>query len=135
MISLDPIRPYLWLAKWIGAALILSTAFIGGCNHGQSEQLQDDEARIAKAERERDDQAAHVATLSGRLRTIDAETAEVARQAADQKRAADEAAKRAVLKAQALQAELAGIEADIAKAKRDPDCKRMMEARTCALLH
>jgi hypothetical protein len=53
---------------------------------------------------------------------------------AEQVKAAKQAEARAAEGAKALRSELADINADIAKAKRDPDCRRMMEQKTCALL-
>lgn len=45
---IDPIRPYLWLAKWLGIAAIAAVLFVGGCNHGTKKQAERDEARIAR---------------------------------------------------------------------------------------
>jgi hypothetical protein len=132
--ALDPIRPYLWPAKWVGLAVVVSVLFVGGCRHGERRQAREDAKAIKAAQGEAAGYKAQVGILSQRLAEIDAETAETARLAAERVRAAEEAAKRAVKAEAALRAEMGEIERDIAKAKRDPDCRRMMEARVCALL-
>lgn len=133
--ALDPIRPYLWLAKWLGLAVVVSVLFVGGCRHGEKRQAEEDAKAIKAAQDETARHMAQSAVLVQRINEIDAETAAVAREAAERVKAADEAAKRAVKAEAALRAEMGEIERDIAKAKKDPDCKRLMESRTCALLH
>lgn len=132
--ALDLLRPYLWLAKWIGLAVIVAVLFVGGCRHGEKRQAEEDAKAIKAAQDETARHKAQSAILVQRINDIDAETAEVARQAADRVKAAEEAATRAVKAETALRAEIGEIERDIAKAKRDPDCRRMMEAKVCALL-
>lgn len=133
--ALDPLRPYLWLAKWLGLAVVMAVLFVGGCRHGEKRQANDDAQAIKAAQDETARHRAQSAILVQRIAEIDAETAEAAREAAERVKAADEAAKRAAKAEAALRAEMGQIERDIAKAKKDPGCRRMMEARTCALLH
>lgn len=132
---LDPIRPYLWLAKWVGLAVVVSVLFVGGCRHGEKRQAEEDAKAIKAAQDETARHKAQSAILVQRINEIDAETAETARLAQERIAAAEEAAKRAAKAEAALRAEMGQIERDIAKAKRDPDCRRLMETRTCALLH
>jgi hypothetical protein len=54
-LSLDPIRPYLPLVYGVGALLILSVVFVGGCRHGADgvQDKWDASAARGKAEVER----------------------------------------------------------------------------------
>ena len=125
--ALDPIRPYLWLAKWLGLAVVVSVLFVGGCRHGERRQAEKDNAVILKAQRE-------AATMAETLRQIDADTQAMAREAADRVEQAKAAEARAIEGARTLRADLAEVNREIAEAKRDPDCKRLMETKSCALL-
>lgn len=69
MIALDPIRPYLTAAKWIGVAALLVAVWGHGCSHGQKglKEAKDKHAatldRIATATAEQADRAKEVARL------------------------------------------------------------------------
>lgn len=132
---LAPIRPYLWLAKWLGLAVVVSVLFVGGCRHGEKRQSREDAKAIKAALDEAAAHKAQASVLAQRIAEIDAETAEMARLAQERIAAAEEAAKRAAKAEAALRAEMGQIERDIAKAKKNPDCRRMLEAKVCASLH
>ena len=73
--------------------------------------------------------------LSVQLAAIDAQT-DAAKAAADaQAEEAKQAVERAEKEKAQLRHEIKGIEREIADAKRDPGCKRLMETKTCSLLH
>lgn len=126
----EAIAPYLSLIKLAALAVLVALAFGGGC----SVQSGRDAKAMAKKDRALSEAASALRASSAILREVDAQTQAMAREAAEQVKAAKQAEARAAEGAKALRSELAGINADIAKAKRDPDCKRMMEVRTCALL-
>jgi hypothetical protein len=127
----DAIAPYASLLKWgLIAALLLGT-FVSGCSHGRAQSAQ----AIAKKNAALLDAAAALRASQSALQAVNnnakAEQAAAkvqAKRAAAAEQRANEAADRLVRK-------YAQIEHEIELAKRDPECKRALEASTCATLH
>lgn len=132
--NLGPLAPYANLIKWgLIVALLLGT-FVTGCNHGTGRQFAKDKDAIAAADERANIQAQQAAILAGTLAQIEAETAEREASAKAVADKAKQAAARAEKAEKQLRSELATIERDIDKAKRNPDCKRVLESPTCARL-
>lgn len=132
--AFDPLRPYLSLLKWLGFCVVASALVVGGCRHGEKEQAKEDRAAIQAAKDEAAGHKAQVSVLSIRLAAIDAQAAKAKAEADAQAEAAKEAVKRAEQEKAQLRQEIKGIEREIAEAKRDPECNRLMETKLCAVL-
>lgn len=71
---------------------------------------------------------------AGALRQVDQAAAAAQEAAAERQRQADFAKERALMAAAALKKQIGAIESDLERAKRDPECKRLLEATSCAAL-
>ena len=131
----DAIAPYAHLAKWLVLAVILLVAFIGGCNHGTNKQAARDAGALADADRRADADAAQIAILAATLVEIDKAALLEEEAAKAQAKQADAAVKRTEQADTQFKREVAGIDREIATARRDPTCREILEAKPCAPLH
>lgn len=130
--NLGPLQPYVWLLKAGAALAIASALFVGGCNHGKREQAADDLAEMDGLRHQLLLASTALQQAADVLHVISAETkaAEAAAQAqADQSAAT---VKRAQARAKSLQGQLIYAEREIERAKRDPDCRLLLETPSCA---
>lgn len=128
----------LTVAKWGGAgAIVLGLVLFGrscGVDSARS-TISDKNTRllVASAELRRAEYALQAAAAT--LRQIDRATAAAVEAAAERQRQADFAKERALMAAAALKKQLGAIESDLERAKRDPECLRLLEQTSCAALH
>lgn len=126
----DPIRPYvdlIRLALWIALALaIAGIGFYGGLRWN-ADEVADAEARIAVAERALGD-------FATTFNEVNAQYARDRLAAERQAERAAEAVERADRRADQYRETLGGVRAEIEEAKRDPDCRAILEQTTCAVL-
>lgn len=125
------IAPYATAIKLGAAALFVLALIIPSCRYGQSMERGATERAQAEANKAK----AGAAVLAETLRGIDAETAQREAQAKRDAKRAQEAAERAAKAAAVHAAQLAAIERDIEQAKKNPTCRKALEAPTCAALH
>lgn len=126
----DAIAPYASLVKWLLIVLLLAATFVGGCNHGKAKSAQviaDKDIALLKASGQLQD-------ASNALNTVNAQTRFQQELAAAQARQAAAAVAQAERERNALRDRLGDIDSDIEAAKRDPDCRRALEAQVCAAL-
>lgn len=127
--------------RWGGAAAVLLALVLWGrsCGvdsaeaKGRDTLAQKDRAlMVAGGELRRAEYALQAAAAT--LRQIDQATAAALEAAAERQRQADFAKERAQMAAAALKKQIGAIESDLDRAKLDPDCKRLLEATSCASL-
>lgn len=130
---MNPLTALRWGAAGV---LMLVLVLIGrgcGLRSAQAAVFAKDRALVvAGAELRRSGYALQAAASA--LRQIDQATADAAEAAAERQRQADFAKERAVMAAAALKAQISAINSDLDRAKRDPDCKRLLEATSCAAI-
>lgn len=132
MLSLDPIRPYLDLLK-VGAALAIATVlFVSGCNHGKRNQAADDLAEMDGLRHELLVASTALRGAADALNVVNSETKAVETAAAVQAKQAEAAVAAAKDRAKDLRAQLAKAEADLEHAKREPNCRLLLETPSCA---
>lgn len=119
----------LWIKLGI-AVVALSVAFFSGC---RVQANQDADKREAQAARIADLNRA-LSDFVGVFDDVNAQAARDKATAAKQAERAADAVKAADKRADRYRTDIQAIEDDIAKAKRDPDCKRALEQQTCAIL-
>lgn len=132
MLSLDPIRPYLWLIKAGAALAIASTLFVQGCNHGKREQAAADQAEVDDLSHQLLVASAALRGAADALNVVSDETKRAEAAAQAQAAAAAEAVKAAQHRAKTFERELAGAERELERAKTDPDCRLLLETPSCA---
>ncbi|MFQ6309910.1 hypothetical protein [Lysobacter capsici] len=127
--------------RWGGAAAILLALVLWGrsCGVDSAEAksraaiaTKDRALQVAEGELRRSEYALQAAAST--LRQIDQATAAAVEAATERQRQADFAKERAVMAAAALKKQIGAIESDLDRAKLDPDCKRLLEATSCASL-
>lgn len=132
MLSLDPIRPYLDLIK-VGAALAIASAlFVGGCNHGKRNQAAEDLTEMDGLRHNLLVASTALRQAADVLHVISAETKAAEAAAEERAQQAAQAVDRAKARAKSLQAQLADAEADLERAKREPNCRLLLETPSCA---
>lgn len=138
MLSLDPLRPYIWALKVGGAALVLSVAFVSGCHRGEERQAAKDQDRIDNLVRARDGAQAEAAenlraaNACGQLLSdINDQTQRSIDDAARAKAVAEQAASRAEAAAVAGQRRAAAAEKALQDAKTTPACRSQLEVQLC----
>jgi len=128
--SLDPLRPYADLAKWIVGALVAGLIFFGGRSCGASASAD----RIAEKDRALLVAAQSLRDASTALHQVNTIAAQEEAAAAERQREADFAKERALMAAEDLRRDLKQAEKDLADAMRDPGCRAELEKPTCAVL-
>lgn len=127
---LSALSPYmLWLK--IGLAVAL---FAGGVVTGCQVQERRDALEIEKKDRALENASRDLLAASTALRQVSAATRAEAERAREQAEAGQAAVEQARRDAEAYRAQLGDIRADLEDAKRDPDCRRILELPTCAVL-
>lgn len=131
----------LMLARWGGAIAILLALVLWGrsCGVDSAEAksrttiaTKDRALQTAEGELRRSEYALQATAAT--LRQIDQATAAAVEAAAERQRQADFAKERAQMAAAALKKQIGAIESDLERAKGDPECKRILEATSCAAL-
>lgn len=138
MLSIDPIRPYLWAVKAGAIMIALTAVFVSGYGHGKDRQAAKDQERIDNLATARD---AAQAEAAENLRAVNAcgvlledvnrqtqasiDAAELAR------KAAAAAASRAEAVAAAGQRRAAAAEKALQDAKSTPACRSQLEMPLC----
>ena len=124
--ALDPIRPYLWLAKWLGLAAIVAVLFVSGCNHGTKKQAERDEARIARKDEALRNAATALRGAGDAIEAINTEAQRRIREAEETAGRALEAGKVADAAKIEAMAESERFAADLERAKkRKPACAEL----------
>lgn len=136
MLSLDPIsaaiQPYVWMLK-AGAALVIASAlFVSGCNHGKRTQAAEDLAEMDGLRHELLVASTELNIAADVLSGISAETKAAEAAAEERAQQAAQAVDRAKARAKSLQAQLAEAEADLERAKHEPNCRLLLETPSCA---
>lgn len=134
MISLDPLKPYATMIKWI-AACVLVIALLGtGAGVGCSVKENRMEAQVLKVEKERDGYRTQAETSAAALVAVNDQTAANKKAAEDNAKAA-EAATKAAEKAKAdLAKRESAWQKEYAKLKKQPDCATILEQNLCPAL-
>lgn len=128
--TLDPIRPYADLIRllvWAGFALAIAGGGFYGGLQWNADEVADERARVADLNR----------ALGSFVETFDAvnEQHRLDRKAAEaQAKRADAAILRADQRAAGYRSALGEVQDEIEEAKRDPECKAILERATCAVL-
>lgn len=131
MALLDPLAPYLGLIKIGIVVALVAGAFLGGCH----KQRQIDQAKLQKAATALREASAALSASAVALNEADA-LARAAMHAAEvQAKLAEAAVEGAERDAEVYADQLADIERELVVAKRDPDCKQLLEVTSCAALH
>lgn len=127
---LDALRPYAALIRLVLTLIAASALFVGGCSYGKrgaEGELQVERARVEDLNR----------ALTQFVGVFDRVNEQAALNRAAWQNAMDlanEAATRAEGYAAQYRAERDSIENDIDKAKADPDCRKLLETASCAVL-
>lgn len=127
---LDALRPYAALIRLVLTLIAAGALFVGGCSYGKAgaeAKLEVEKARVADLNR----------ALSQFVGVFDKVNEQASLNRAAWQNAMDlanEAASRAEEYAQQYRAERDSIENEIDKAKADPDCRKLLETASCAVL-
>lgn len=130
MLSLAPIKPYLTLIKWGVGVLLLLGAFAWGWNVKGNR----DEAKMGGMQQTIDAQLLQLETLNITLESVNAQTEENVKAAKEARERAEKAAAAAEKAKAKLDKKQAAWDREFEKAKRDPDCKELMERKLCPLI-
>lgn len=132
---------YLAIAKWGGLVAVLLALVLWGrsCGIDSAEAKSRDtiatkDRALQTAEGELRHAEYALQAAASTLRQIDQATAAAVEAATERQRQADFAKERAQMAAAALKKQIGAIESDLDRAKLDPDCKRLLEATSCASL-
>lgn len=132
--SLDPIKPYVTLARTIAVAvagmLLTGALFAGGCAVGKGQatkQLQKLTAKVQAKDAALADAARSLRAASMALRAVDAEAKRRIAAAEAAKRAADQAAIAAQAARHAAEAKLAAYARREAEARKRPGCTPLLD--------
>ena len=138
MLSIDPLRPYLWAVKAGAILVLLAVVFVSGCNHGKDRQAGKDQQRIDNLAQARDraqadaDENLRAASACGQLLSdINDQTQRQIDEAANAKREAEQAASRAEAAALAGQRRAVAAERALQDAKSTPACRSQLEMPLC----
>lgn len=132
--TLDPLRPYIGLAKVAGWLLLASVLLFGGCSWGRSIESAEQSDEIAARDATIRELRALVAGAASALDAVNRQAAEDLAASEEKQRQADFAKERALMAADDLRRELEQTEKDLADAMRDPGCRAELEKPTCAVL-
>jgi hypothetical protein len=134
----DQLRPYAQLIRWGLWALLAGGLFVTGCNHGKDRQAAKDQERIGNLATARDraqadaDENLRAAHACGQLLSdINDQTQRQIDEAANAKRAAEQAASRAEAAAAAGQRRAVAAEKALQDAKSTPACRSQLEMPLC----
>lgn len=138
MLIPDPIRPYAVLIRWGLVALLAGGLYVSGCQRGESRQAAQDQASIAKTEKQRDDAQAEAAenlraaNAAGQLlQEVNRQTQRAIDEATRQQQAAKEAARLAEAAAAQSQRRATQAEQALQAAKNQPGCRQQLEQTLC----
>lgn len=126
----DALRPYADLLKVALLLTLLTATFIGGCSHGAGKG----EAQRVVLEGRVDDLNRALGEFVRVFDDVNATAKANAEAAKAQAVLADKAVERAEQWAGEYRERLTEVEAEIDEAKRDPDCRRLLESKSCAVL-
>lgn len=123
-------NPLIWV-KLGAVGLVLALAFGGGCKA----QASRDASKLAKKDAALVAASAQLGAAATALRQVSANTELEERKAAANIKAGREAAALAEREAAEYQKKLTQVALELVAAKRDPVCKKVLEAPACAALH
>jgi hypothetical protein len=132
--NLDPLRPYIGLAKVIGWLLLASILLFGGCSWGRSIEREAKQVEIAAKDQKIGELTALVNGAGSALDAVNKQAAQDEAAAAEKMRQADFAKERALMDAEDLRRKLGRTEQDLIDAMRDPGCRAELERPACAVL-
>jgi hypothetical protein len=132
--NIDPLRPYIGLAKVLGYLLIASVLLFGGCSWGRSIEREAQSALIAKKDAKLSELTTLVNGAASALDEVNRTAAQEQAASEEKQREADFAKERALMAAQDLRRKLKSTEQDLIDAMRDPGCRAELERTTCAVL-
>lgn len=127
---LNQLKPYLTLIKVGIGVLLLSVAFIGGCEWKENKE---ETAKLAM-QTIIDAQKMQIASISGTLNEINAQALANKKAAEAARMRAETAALEAQLARAKLDREKAAWEIKFAEAKTDPNCQELLERKLCPLI-
>lgn len=127
---LNQLKPYLTLIKVGIGVLLLSAAFIGGCEWKENKE---ETAKLAM-QTIIDAQKMQIASISGTLNEINAQALANKKAAEAARMRAETAALEAQLARAKLNREKAAWERKFAAAKTDPNCQELLERKLCPLI-
>lgn len=134
MSILDPLRPYAALLRVVGWLLLASVLLFGGCSWGRSIEKNNAAGTIAAKNAALVRASTALQQAADTLKAIDRATGEAEARAEEAARQADAAVDRAAKAEKTYQQRLAAEQAAIDRAKRDPDCRKLLETKSCAVL-
>ena len=134
MSILDPLRPYAALLRVVGWLLLASVLLFGGCSWGRSIEKNKAAGAIAAKNAALVRASTALQQAADTLKAIDRATGEAEARAKEAARQADAAVDRAAKAEKTYQQRLAAEQAAIDRAKRDPDCRKLLETKSCAVL-
>lgn len=126
----NPLTPYLALIKWGVGVLLLLTAFAWGWNIKGNR----DEAKMGGMQQTIDAQLAQLKTLNTTLESVNTQTDENVKAAREARERAEKAAAAAEKAKAKLDKKQAAWDREFEEAKRNPDCKELMERKLCPLI-
>lgn len=134
MSILDPLRPYAALLRVVGWLLLASVLLFGGCSWGRSIEKNKVAETIAAKNAALVRASNALQQAADTMKAIDKATDEAEAKAEEEARKADAAVDRAAKAERAYQERLAADSVAIDRAKRDPDCRKLLETESCAVL-
>lgn len=126
----DWLRPYADLLKVALLLSLLTVTFIGGCSHGTGKG----EAKRVVLQARVDDLNRALGEFVRVFDDVNATAKANAEASKAQAALADKAVERAEKWAGEYRERLTEVEAEIEEAKRDPDCRRLLESKSCTVL-
>ncbi len=127
---MNPLTPYLSLAKPVLACVVLSVAVFGGCRW----QARNDAGKLEAKAHELMVCQMDRATLADALDQVNAKADQAKREAAIQANKAADAVKAADKAEEAYERDLAEAERELQRAGKTPACRAQLEAPLCAPL-
>lgn len=141
MLTVDPIKPCLWLLKAGLWTTLAGGLFVTGCNHGKDRQKAEDQAEIAAIQKRYEKADSDAQDADRRARACGQLLSDVndqsLRQIEDAKRAkdaAEQAANRATAAAQAGERRAKAAEQALQAAKTTPACRSQLEIELCPVI-
>ena len=130
MLSLDPIKPYLSLIKWIVGVGLLVAAFAWGWNVKGNR----DAAEMLGMQQTIDAQLVQLQSLNSSLNAVNEQTIANMKTAEEARKLAQQAVKEADKVKDTLDRKQAAWDKEFKRIKNNPDCKELMERKLCPLI-
>lgn len=133
--NIDPLRPYIGLAKVLGGLALVIVLLGGGCSWGKSIEREKASTTISTLRQQLRDAAAALGGAATALHAVNVETAQALARAEEQQRQADFAEERAKMARADFERQKTKHERELAEAMRDPGCRAELEKPVCAALY